>query len=134
MRVTTMKKIILILIFPCFSLAQNPLPTQDSLPSETLSSNPESLIESYRQRVIKGERMSEIARLYSQDPGSAKKGGLYQNVVRGMMVEEFETVAFSLKPGEISEVFETTYGFHFIQLIAIKGEALDLMHVLIKHK
>ena len=43
----------------------------------------------------------------------------------------FENVAFSLKPGEISEVFETQYGFHFIQLISRKGDTLSLRHLLI---
>ena len=47
------------------------------------------------------------------------------------MVTEFENVAFKLKPGEISEVFETQYSFHFIQLISRNGDALDLRHLLI---
>ncbi len=47
------------------------------------------------------------------------------------MVNEFENVAFKLKPGEISEVFETQYGFHFILLISRNGDALDLRHLLI---
>lgn len=88
-------------------------------------------IESYRKRVLNGESMSVLAALYSEDPGSAKNGGRYDNVARGMMVPEFEAVAFKLKPGEVSEVFETPYGFHFIQLIARKGELVDLRHLLI---
>lgn len=91
-------------------------------------------LESYRQRVIKGESMSILAALYSEDPGSAKKGGLYENVGRGMMVPEFEAVAFRLKNGEISEVFETPFGFHFIQSIARKGEVVDLRHILLSPK
>ena len=89
------------------------------------------LAEYYRQRVLRGESMSSIAQLYSEDPGSASNGGQYKNVVPGMMTEEFEKVAFSMKPGEISEVFETPFGFHFIQLISRKGDTLDLRHVLI---
>ncbi|GIV27823.1 MAG: peptidylprolyl isomerase [Bacteroidia bacterium] len=88
-------------------------------------------IESYRKRVLNGESMSVLAALYSEDPGSAKNGGRYDNVARGMMVPEFESVAFKLKPGEVSEVFESPYGFHFIQLIARKGELVDLRHILI---
>lgn len=89
------------------------------------------LAEYYRMRVVRGESMSSIAKLYSEDAGSASNGGLYNNVVRGMMVSEFEKVAFNLKPGEISEVFETSYGFHFIQLLSRKGETLSLRHLLI---
>lgn len=89
------------------------------------------LAEYYRQRVIRGESMASIAKLYSEDPGSAPNGGLYNGIVRGQMVPEFEAVAFKLKPGEISEVFETQYGFHFIQLISNKNDILSLRHLLI---
>ncbi len=89
------------------------------------------LCEYYRQRVLKGESMASIAQLYSEDPGSSANGGQYNNVVPGMMVPEFEKVAYSLKTGEISEVFETQYGFHFIQLISRKGDVLSLRHLLI---
>lgn len=88
-------------------------------------------LESYRKRVLNGESMSVLAALYSEDPGSAKNGGKYENVARGMMVPEFEAVAFKLKPNEVSEIFETPYGYHFIQLIAKKGELVDLRHILI---
>lgn len=93
------------------------------------------LLESYRQRVIKGDvSMSTIARLYSEDPGSAKDGGRYENVGRGVMDPSFEAVAFRLKKGEISNIFETPYGYHFILLEQRKGELLDLRHVLIMPK
>ena len=89
------------------------------------------LAEYYRQRVIRGESMSSIAKLYSEDPGSAINGGLYNNIVPGMMVPEFDKVAFNLKPTEISEVFQTEFGFHFIQLISRKGNSICLRHLLI---
>jgi peptidyl-prolyl cis-trans isomerase SurA len=69
--------------------------------------------------------------LYSEDPGSAKEGGLITNVFKGQMAPEFEATAFRLKVGEISNVFETSYGYHFIQLVARKGDLLDLRHILI---
>lgn len=75
--------------------------------------------------------MESLAKLYSEDPGSAQNGGRYDGVVKGMMVPEFEKVAFSLKTGEVSEVFETEFGFHFIQLISRKGDVLSLRHILI---
>ena len=105
-----------------------------SFSSEAKSEARETL-ESYRQRVLKGEvSISTIARLYSEDPGSAKEGGRYENVGRGIMDPSFEAVAFRLKKGEISNVFETPYGFHFIQLEQRKGELVDLKHVLIMPK
>jgi len=89
-------------------------------------------LEGYRQRILKGEStMSTLARLYSEDPGSAKEGGFIGNVGRGMMVPEFEAVAFKLKNGEVSNVFETAYGYHFIELVQRKGELLDLRHILV---
>ncbi len=99
--------------------------------AEIIAKDAKKLCEYYRQRVLKGESMASIATLYSEDPGSAPNGGQYKKVVKGMMVPEFENVAFSLKPGEISEVFATQYGFHFIQLISRKGDVLDLRHLLI---
>ena len=89
-------------------------------------------LEGYRQLVITGKKsMAAIAELYSEDPGSAKNGGEYDNITRGQFVPEFEKAAFSLKPGEISEVFETQYGFHFVQLIAMRGDTIDVRHVLV---
>ena len=90
------------------------------------------LLEGYRKQVLeKPERMKTLAVLYSEDPGSASKGGFYANVVRGVMDPAFESAAFRLKQGEVSEVFETSYGYHFIQLVQRKGELLDLRHILI---
>jgi peptidyl-prolyl cis-trans isomerase SurA len=88
-------------------------------------------LEGYRERVVNGESMTVLARIYSEDPGSAKEGGLINNVFRGQMVPEFEAVAYRLKTGEVSQVFETTFGFHFIQLVARKGDLLDIRHILI---
>lgn len=102
--------------------------------NEQAKKDARTAIESYRERVLKGESMSVLAALYSEDPGSAKNGGRYESVMRGVMVPEFEAVAFRLKKGEISEVFETPYGFHFIELIARKGETVDLRHILIAPK
>jgi len=96
-----------------------------------LKKDAKKLAEYYRQRVLRGESMASLAKLYSEDPGSASNGGRYNGIIKGMMVPEFEKVAFSLKPNEISEVFETEFGFHFIQLISRKGDTLSLRHILI---
>jgi peptidyl-prolyl cis-trans isomerase SurA len=93
-----------------------------------------AILETYRQRVVNGESMSVLCALYSEDPGSAKNGGRYESVMRGQFVPEFEAVAFKLKAGEISEIFETTYGYHFIQLVARKGESVDVRHLLMAPK
>lgn len=97
----------------------------------TIKKDAKKLAEYYRQRALRGESVSSLAKLYSEDTGSAPNGGYYNNITKGMFVPEFEKVAFSLKPGEISEVFETQFGFHFIQLISRKGDVLSLRHLLI---
>jgi len=91
-------------------------------------------LEGYRQRVLNGESMSVIATLYTEDPGSAKTGGKYEGIARGTFVPEFEAVAFRLKPNEVSEIFESPFGFHFIQLIARRGELVDVRHILVVAK
>ena len=91
-------------------------------------------LEGYRQRVLNGESMSVIATLYTEDPGSAKTGGRYDGIARGQFVPEFEAIAFRLKPGEISEIFESSFGYHFIQLINRRGELVDVRHILVTAK
>lgn len=89
-------------------------------------------LEEYQQEVVRDpKRMKTVAVLYSDDPGSSKQGGLMENVFRGMTDPAFESVAFRLKKGEVSTVFESSYGYHFIQLVQRKGDLLDLRHVLI---
>ena len=83
-----------------------------------------------RARILKGERFSTIARIYSEDPGSAKKGGELGFQGRGGFVPEFEAAAFALKEGEISEVIETEYGFHILQLIERRGDYVNVRHIL----
>lgn len=88
----------------------------------------------FRERVASGSSFSTLAVLYSEDPGSAKNGGEYTGIQRGQFVTEFEAVAFNLRNGEVSEPFETEYGYHIVQLIQKRGEELDLRHILIKPK
>ena len=71
------------------------------------------------------------ALLYSDDPGSATKDGALGYVKRGQLVPEFEAVAFRLEVGEISEVVETEFGFHIIQLLDRKGDRIYVRHILI---
>lgn len=83
-----------------------------------------------RERVLKGEKFSMLATLYSQDPGSAKNGGELGFFTRGEMVGEFEAAAFALKPGEVSPIIETQFGFHIIQLIERRGNSVNARHIL----
>ncbi|MEM8928071.1 MAG: peptidylprolyl isomerase [Bacteroidota bacterium] len=76
-------------------------------------------------------RFSTKAILYSQDPGSKPKGGLYTGITKQTgFVKEFKDVAFSLQEAEISEPFETVFGFHIIQMEKIRGQERDLRHIL----
>jgi peptidyl-prolyl cis-trans isomerase SurA len=102
--------------------------------SEEAKKDARTRIESYRERIIKGESFSVLAGLYSEDPGSAKFGGKLPPFGRGQMVQEFEAVAFRLKKGEVSEVFESAYGYHFMQLESRKGETVEAKHILIAPK
>jgi peptidyl-prolyl cis-trans isomerase SurA len=87
-----------------------------------------------RERIVKGEKFSMLAKLYSQDPGSASKGGELGFFSRGDMVKEFETAAFALKPGEVSPIVETEYGFHILQLIERRGNSINVRHILLQPK
>ena len=87
-----------------------------------------------RKRILNGERFSTLALLYSEDPGSAKKGGELGFTGRGEFAPEFEAAAFNLREGEISEVIETEYGFHIIQMIERRGDFINVRHILLTVK
>jgi peptidyl-prolyl cis-trans isomerase SurA len=89
-------------------------------------------IEGILARVQKGEDFAKLAMIYSEDPGSATKGGDLGYVGRGELVTEFEGSAFRLQPGEVSEVVKTKYGYHIIKMLDQKGERIRLSHILIK--
>ncbi len=91
-------------------------------------------IEEIRKRILNGESFSTLAVLYSDDQGSAIKGGELGFTGRAEFVPEFSAVAFSLKGNEISEVVETEFGYHIIQLIKREGEKVNVRHILIKPK
>ena len=75
-----------------------------------------------------------MAILYSEVPGSSRNGGAYFNIKKGSFVKEFEAVSFSLINDEISEIFETDFGYHIVQLIERRGNELDLRHILMTPK
>lgn len=90
----------------------------------------------YTERVESGEiSFSLLARMYSEDPGSARRGGEYGFQSRGQLVPEFANVVFNMTdPKKISKVFETEYGFHIAQLIEKRGDRVSYRHILLKPK
>ncbi|MBQ4356080.1 MAG: peptidylprolyl isomerase [Bacteroidales bacterium] len=88
----------------------------------------------FRERVLNGEKFSMLARLYSDDPGSAPDGGELGFVERGTLYPEFEAVAFNLKSGEISQVVKTKAGYHIIQMIERRGDKINVAHILLQPK
>lgn len=79
--------------------------------------------------VVGGKSFETQARINSDDPGSAPQGGKIE-ASRGMMVPQFEATVFKLKVGEISEIIETTYGYHIIKLVTRKGDDYVVQHIL----
>ena len=94
----------------------------------------ENKLEKLKERVLKGESFATLAILYSEDPGSSRNGGLYNAIKRGMFVKEFESVMFSLQDGEISDVFETEYGYHIVMMEEHRGDEVDIRHILMSPK
>lgn len=90
-------------------------------------------IKEIRKEIMDGKYTFEFAaRLKSDDKGTAVNGGELGYFTRGQMVSEFERVAFKLKKDSVSEIVETEFGYHIIQLIDRKGEKLNARHILIK--
>lgn len=84
-----------------------------------------------RQRILDGEDFNELARKYSEDPSAQYNGGEMGYVGRGAMVPQFEATAFRIKEGEISQPFESPFGFHIMQLIDRRGNEYNSRHILI---
>ena len=86
----------------------------------------------FKARVEDGEDFKFLATLYSEDLGSAKNGGELGFLGRGVLVPEFEAVAYKLQEGELSDIVETKFGFHLVQMIARRGEQVNVRHILLK--
>ncbi len=82
----------------------------------------------------KGADFAELAKKYSDDPGSAAQGGDLGFVKRGVFYPEFEAAAFSLAPNQLSGIIESPVGFHIIQMLERRGESIHTRHILIKLK
>ncbi|HRH56988.1 MAG TPA: peptidylprolyl isomerase [Chitinophagales bacterium] len=81
-------------------------------------------------RIKKGENFELLANLYSEDIGSAQQGGLLDWAPRGTYVKEFEGAAFKLKPDEVSDLVETPFGYHIIQMLERRGDMILVRHIL----
>lgn len=91
-------------------------------------------LKALRERILNGESFNALAVLYSDDPGTARRGGELGFVSRGQLYPEYEATAFTLKRGEISDVIKTKAGFHIIQLIERRGEQVNTRHILLMPK
>jgi peptidyl-prolyl cis-trans isomerase SurA len=102
--------------------------------SQTQSDVARYKLNELRDRILAGESFATMAVMYSEDPGSALKGGELGFVNRGELYPEFETAAFALKPGEVSPIIKTKAGFHIIQLIERRGQTINVRHILVMLK
>ena len=87
---------------------------------------------SLRERIMKGEKFSTLARIYSQHPGSARRGGELGMASKSIFWPAFSDAAMSLKPGIVSQVVETPDGFHIIEVLEKKGDMFNARHILLK--
>ena len=87
---------------------------------------------SLRERVINGEKFATLARIYSEDPGSARRGGELGLASKSIFWPAFSDAAMALRPGVISQIVETPDGFHIIEVIEKKGDMFNARHILLK--
>ncbi len=86
--------------------------------SESAKAEIHKKMEKILARARKGENFEKLVKEFSEDPGSRDKGGLYENFPRGMMVKPFEEAAFTVPVGQISDIVETSYGYHIMKVEA----------------
>ena len=85
-----------------------------------------------RERVIRGEKFATLARIYSEDPGSSRRGGELGMASKSIFWPAFSDAAMALRPGVISQIVETPDGFHIIEVIEKKGDMFNARHILLK--
>ncbi len=87
---------------------------------------------SLRERIMNGEKFATLARIYSEDPGSARRGGELGMASKSIFWPAFSDAAMSLRPGTISQIVETPDGFHIIEVLEKKGDMFNARHILLK--
>lgn len=85
-----------------------------------------------RERIMNGEKFSVLARIYSQDPGSARRGGELGMASKSVFWPAFSDAAMALKPGIVSQIVETPDGFHIIEVLDKNGDMFNARHILLK--
>ena len=112
-----------------FHIFRNPKTT------DRLKKQYKDFAEAIRDSIVnQGANFEEMAKKYSEDPGSKAFGGDLGFVKKGVFYPQFEAAAFSLEVGEISNIIETPVGYHIIELIERRGESIHTRHILIKFK
>jgi len=101
-------------------------------PSEDAQQKGLQKAEKILQELKNGANFEELAAKYSDDPASAKRGGDLGTISRGDFVPEFENTAYKLKDGQISDIVQTQFGFHIIQMIERRGEKIHTRHILVR--
>lgn len=104
---------------------------EPEIPQEEIQKVIDRLNEFRRGIVENGESFATKAVLYSQDPGSSTKGGKISLKRSDNFVKEFKDVAFSLQEGEVSEPFESEFGYHILMVDKIRGQTVDVRHILL---
>jgi peptidyl-prolyl cis-trans isomerase SurA len=102
--------------------------------SEKMKDKYRNFAKSLLDSIKAGADFAEMAKKYSEDPGSAAEGGDLGWVGKGVFYPEFEAAAFALKPGALSDVVESPVGFHIIQMLDKRGDKIHVRHILIKIK
>jgi len=104
---------------------------KDAEPGKSQKDLVRNLLFDIRSRIMSGESFGDLAKQYSQDPGSARRGGELGFYGRGELAPEYEATALSLSPGEVSEPVESVFGFHIIELLEKRGNTYSTRHILI---
>jgi peptidyl-prolyl cis-trans isomerase SurA len=100
-------------------------------PSKKNRLDAEKKINAIRDRILAGESFSNLAEIYSADPGSKNNGGSLGYIRRNQMVKDFETVAFTQEINTLSKPVETPFGFHILETTEKSGEKIKVRHILI---
>ena len=101
-------------------------------PSDESKLEAKAKLEKILEMLANGEKFEDLAKKYSQDPGSGSRGGDLGFTKRGDFVKEFEEAAFALEEGDVSGIVESQFGFHIIKLIEKRGEKIRTRHILMQ--
>ena len=99
-------------------------------PSDSAKEKIKVFLKGLKNKIEDGESFGELAKEHSLDPGSKNNGGNLGWVKRGSLVKNFETEAFTIEPGTISEPVETEFGFHILETLEKQGDKIRVRHIL----